>query len=275
MSLSVIDEALRNLVAVGGDITRAALLDNFCFSSPEREEVLGDIVLSTRGCYDAARAFGVPFISGKDSLYNEWSDAAGTIHTIPPTLLISALGIIDDVAGCVTIDLKSSGNRVYMIGETHEELGGSEYFNLLGIQGGSVPGVNLEQAPGILRCLHRAIEAGCVISCHDCSEGGLALALAETAMSGDVGVSIDLDRVVYSSTPRRFDFMLFSESNTRFLVEVLLEREKEFERIFESLPCVMIGSTTNDGKVTIKAGARQLVSLSLDVIRARWKRKIV
>jgi phosphoribosylformylglycinamidine (FGAM) synthase-like enzyme len=194
---------------------------------------------------------------------------------IPPTLLISAIGIIKDVTTCITMDLKSSGDLLFLIGETHEELGGSEYFRLLGIQGGSVPGMNVQQAPLIMRCLHEAIEKGCVRACHDCSEGGLGLSIAEMAMSGDLGLILDLDQVSYSSSKRRFDFLLFAESNTRFLAEVPTDKKDEFMNLCKELPCACIGRTTSDRKLIIKAGSRQLVSLSLDTIRARWKRKVV
>src|SRR4030042_4577595 len=160
MALSVIDEALRNIIAVGGDISKAALLDNFCFSSPEREEVLGDIVLSAQACYDASKAFGVPFISGKDSLYNEWSDNKGNVRQIPPTLLVSAIGIIPDVKKCITMDFKSKDSSIYLIGITDKELGGSEYFRVLGINGGTVPSVDLDTAPVLMRQLRNAISTG-------------------------------------------------------------------------------------------------------------------
>jgi phosphoribosylformylglycinamidine synthase II len=275
MAVSAVDEALRNLASVGGDISKAALLDNFCFSSPEREEVLGDIVLSARGCYVSASAYHVPFISGKDSLYNEWSDSDGRVYMIPPTLLISAIGIIDDVTQCITMDLKSEGSCIYLIGETHDELGGSEYFKILGINGGIVPGLNKELAPQIMQRLCEGIKQGYIRSCHDCSEGGLGLCAAEMAMSGDQGLQIDLERVPATMPQKRFDVLLFSESNTRFVVEVAPDRSKEFEDLFQGLPCAMIGRTISGRAFVIKAGTKQLVSLSLDMIRARWKRKIV
>ncbi|HEC79590.1 MAG TPA: phosphoribosylformylglycinamidine synthase subunit PurL [candidate division WOR-3 bacterium] len=274
MALSVIDEALRNMVATGGDIEQAALLDNFCFSSPEREEVLGDIVMSARGCYDAAVSFGVPFISGKDSLYNEWSDNEGRVHLIPPTLLISAIGIIEDVKKCITMDLKEEGSELYLIGVTKEELGGSEYFKYLGIKGGKVPGVDLKAAPEIMRRLHRAIEQGLVLSCHDLSEGGLGLCIAEMAMSGDIGAEIDLDRVVYDGVKKRHDFILFSESNTRFLVEISREKAVEFKQIFNNIPHTRIGSAIKEKEVRIFSGTKELVRLPLSVIVTTWRREV-
>ena len=275
MALSVIDEALRNLVAVGGDIEKAAILDNFCFSSPEREEVLGDIVLSTKACYDAARAFGVPFISGKDSLYNEWTDNKGNVYLIPPTLLISAVGIIDDVRKCITLDFKKEGSIIYLIGNTAEELGGSEYYRMLNIEAGAVPGVDLKRAPEIMKRLHRAIKQGFVLSCHDLSEGGLGLGLSEMAISGDIGAEIDLSSVNYTGNERRFDYILFSESNTRFLLEVSEDNREKLERIFAGLPVARIGRTIKEKHLRVRNKNRMLIDLPLCVIKAKWLRKVV
>ncbi|MGB3478015.1 MAG: phosphoribosylformylglycinamidine synthase subunit PurL, partial [bacterium] len=275
MALSVIDEALRNLVAIGGDIQKSAMLDNFCFSSPEREEVLGDIVMSARGCYDAAVAFGVPFISGKDSLYNEWSDNQGKMHLIPPTLLISAIGIIDNVESCVTMDLKAAGNDIYLIGETATELGGSEYFKMLGIKNGQVPDVNLDRAPQIMKKVSAAISQGIVKSCHDLSEGGLGLAISEMAFSGNLGVRIDLKDLIYVGEDKRFDFFLFSESNTRFLLEVEKKHVNKIEEIFRDLPFAKLGETTEVKQLKIFFGKKKLIDLPLPIIQAKWQRKIV
>jgi phosphoribosylformylglycinamidine synthase II len=275
MALSVIDEALRNIIATGGDIEKTAMLDNFCFSSPEREEVLGDIVLSARGCYDGATAFNVPFISGKDSLYNEWADKKGRVHLIPPTLLISAISVIDDIDKCITMDLKEPGNELFLIGSTRAELGGSEYFKLLGVKNGIVPGVDLKQAPLIMKCLHAAITKGLIRSCHDLSEGGLGLAISEMALSGNTGAFIDLEKMDYRGKKRRFDYLLFSESNTRFLVEVEEKNIDRLEKLFKDLPVSRIGHTTGENKLEICHGDKKILELPLKVLRSMWQKKIV
>jgi phosphoribosylformylglycinamidine synthase II len=275
MSLSVIDEALRNIVATGGTLERIALLDNFCFSSPEREEVLADIVMSARACYDAALAFRTPFISGKDSLYNEWSDAEGIIRLIPPTLLVSAIGIVDDVDRCVTLDLKKEGSELYLIGLTREELGGSEYYRLLDISAGEVPDVDLASAPEVMKRTATAISQGLVLSCHDTSEGGLAVALAEMAIAGMTGIDVDLDAVVFEGDRRRFDTLLFSESNTRFIVEVQPGHGGSFSELFKGIPCARIGMTRQEQKITVRSGTRVIVDLPLDVVKHKWQRKII
>ncbi len=275
MALSAVDEALRNLVCAGADIRKAAMLDNFCLSSPEREEVLGDLVLSARGCYDASRSFGVPFISGKDSLYNEWVDKNGKVFSIPPTLLISAIGVIEDVRTCLTMDLKRAGSALYLIGETKTELGGSEYYRMLSIRSGIVPGLDFDLAPKIMAAVHSSIEQGLVRACHDLSEGGLGVALSEMAFSGDIGVDVDIHNVLFSGEKLRYDTVLFSESNTRFLVEVEAEHENDLTALFSGLPMSRIGHTTGDKQIVIRAADRRLIDLPLDLVSKRWLRKVV
>ncbi len=272
MAASAIEEALRNLTAVGGDTARAAMLDNFCFASPERPDVLADIVRSSQACHDAAIAFGVPFISGKDSLNNEWMDTKGRSHRIPPTLLISAMGVIDDVGSCITMDLKKNDSELFLIGDTYEELGGSEYCRYLRIQGGRVPGVDFKTAPLILKQLHTAIARGLILSCHDLSEGGLGLSLSEMAFSGNIGVDVDLDRVSYRGATRRPDFILFAESNSRFIVEVSAGDVHQVQQIFSGLPLRHIGCTKPLQNLIVRAGGNKLIDVPLFAIKTRWKR---
>ena len=199
MAASAIDEAVRNCVAVGADPDRIAILDNFCWGNTERAETLGTLVRAAVGCQDIAVAYGTPFVSGKDSLNNEFSyeDSSGTRRTvaIPSTLLITALGQVDDVETCVTMDLKGPGNLLYLIGETKDEMGGSHYNLVNGLTVGNVPTVDKEIAPKIFRALHHAIKQGLILSCHDLSEGGLAVAAAEMAFAGGVGVELNLSNV--------------------------------------------------------------------------------
>lgn len=275
MALSAIDEALRNLVAAGGDINKTAILDNFCFASPERPEVLGDVVLASRGAYDAARAFGVPFISGKDSLNNEWTDDLGKRHPIPPTLLVSALGIIEDVRSSVTMDLKKAGHDIYLVGWTKPELGGSEYTRLIGVPGGAVPDVDLRLAPRIMKAVSRAIKRGLVSACHDLSEAGLGLAIAEMAFSGGIGAEIKMDLVPYRNGRSRADLILFAESNTRFLLEVDPRSAATFKRIFAGLPCAKIGRTTASSDLVVNYRGKNIIDLPLRRLRRAWLRKVI
>ncbi len=270
MASASIDEALRNAVAVGGDPARTAILDNFAWASCERPEELGALVAAARACYATAVAFGTPFISGKDSLNNEFRTESGTI-SIPPTLLVSALSQVPDVARTVTMDLKRPGNRVWLLGFTHPELGGSRYHALLGLEGGRVPRPDLVLAPRHLAALHASIAGGLVRSCHDLSEGGLAVAAAEMAFAGDLGLELDLAAVGCAPLPMGCDpeaVRLFSESCTRFLVEVEPQHEVAFQRSFAGLDCACVGVVLTEPMLSVKglAGAR-LFEVSLEALR--------
>ncbi len=241
MAQAVIDEALRNVVAVGGDPDQTSILDNFSWGNTNKPDRLGALVRAAEGCHDAAMSLGLPFISGKDSLNNEYATKEGTI-VIPHTLLISALSIVEDVTKTVTMDLKRSGSNIYLVGMTASELGGSSYLRSLGLRGNNGPKLH-PRAIEIHRLIHQAIQDELVLSCHDCSEGGLGVAAAEAAFAGHQGVEIDLARVMVRDRRMRDDEILFSESLTRFLVEVDPQHAARFEAILESVPCAAIGRT--------------------------------
>ncbi|MCK4439783.1 phosphoribosylformylglycinamidine synthase subunit PurL, partial [Candidatus Bathyarchaeota archaeon] len=188
MAASAIDEAIRNNVAVGG--RRIALLDNFTWGNPERPERLGSLVKACEACYDFATAFRTPFISGKDSLYNE-----SPLGPITPTLLITALGIVPDIRSAVSMDVKAPKNIIYIVGQTFKELGGSEYYKLKGFLGNTVPKVRPNRAIKTFKAITEAIDLGLVKACHDLSEGGLAVAAAEIAFAGGHGMELDLQKV--------------------------------------------------------------------------------
>ncbi|MFN0243697.1 MAG: phosphoribosylformylglycinamidine synthase subunit PurL [Planctomycetota bacterium] len=269
MAEAVIDEALRNVVAVGGDPERTAILDNFSWGNCDKEDRLGALVLAARGCYRAAKAYGTPFISGKDSLNNEYRVGDRTL-AIPPTLLISALAIVPDVSKCVTMDFKRAGSRVYLVGATRAELGGSHFLDGLGQSGGVVPRPDLETAPRSFRALAGAIQAGTVAACHDLSEGGLAVAAAEMCFGGGLGLELDLARVPLADSrspvqgaksPHDPDTTrLYSESCSRFLVEVAEGNAAEFERRLAGLPSAHVGTvrTTPRFEIRSTAGAKIL-----------------
>jgi phosphoribosylformylglycinamidine synthase len=275
MAASAIDEAVRNCVAVGADPARIAILDNFCWGDCERPETLGSLVRAALACRELSLALGTPFISGKDSLNNEFSyvDAAGQKQTIaiPPSLLISAMGQIDDVRRCVTMDLKQPGGAIYLIGLTKDELGGSHFALVNGLDGGSPPTVDGARAKATFAAMHRAIAAGCVAACHDLSEGGLAVAAAEMAFAGGLGAELSLDGVpTESALPPAVG--LFSESNSRFLCEVRAERAAAFEACFTGLPCACIGRVREDDRLVIaeSPGGVALVDETIDVLKEAW-----
>ncbi len=272
MAASSIDEALRNCIAAGGDIETAAMLDNFCWGSPERPDQLAGLVRAAEACYDIARGYQVPFISGKDSLYNEFQTASGQSIPIPPTLLVTAVSVIPDVDRTVTPDFKAPGSTVYVVGETLEELGGSEFFRIHQGLGSSVPKVDAAQGRRIMKALARAIRNRLVRSCHDISEGGLGIALVEMAFAGDVGVSVRLRRVPGARRFKRDDFLLFSESNTRFICEVGPRLRDEFERLMRNVPHAAVGRTTKEPELVINGlGGDEVVRLDLARARKAWR----
>jgi len=273
MASSAIDEAIRNCVAVGADPRQIAILDNFCWGYTDRPETLGSLVRAALACYDMAVQLGTPFISGKDSLNNEFSydDSCGQRQTIsiPPSLLISALGQVADVGRCVTMDLKRSASRLYLVGETHDELGGSHFALVRNLSGGCVPRVDASKAKLIFAGIHAAIAASTVHACHDLSEGGLAVALAEMAFAGGIGAEIWLDQIAdtLDQSADKSINLLFSESNTRFLCEVAEERADEFQRHLAGRSVTQIG-VTNDTKEIVIGTHRQGGESGQKVLRA-------
>ena len=266
MAASCIDEALRQIISVGGTLKETAILDNFCWGNPDKPDRLGSLVRAAYGCYDTAKAYGVPFISGKDSLYNEFS-AHGKSTPIPATLLISAISVMEDVNKSVSMYAKEAGNLIYIVGKTRDELGGSHYYDLHGAVGNQAPKVYHQEAKKIFTALSYAAEKGLVEAMHDCSDGGMAIALAEMVFSGGLGAQVFLTGVPYYSTAKRNDFLLFSESNSRFVVEVERKKQKEFEKALKGLAFGLAGCLTGrndfkiyglDGKVCVDIDAREL-----------------
>jgi len=220
MALNGIDEAVRNIVCVGGDPERTAILDNFCWPKCTDPQHLGALVRACQACYDGAIAYSTPFISGKDSLSNEFFTDKGERICIPYTLLISAMSIVDDVKTCVTMDAKTPGNLLLLVGVTKRELGGSCYFELHHHIGASVPTVSLEAGPANARAVAALIRQGVVKAAHDCSEGGLAVALAEMLFAGNLGANIDLAGVPCAEDADDDATLLFSESASRYVLEI-------------------------------------------------------
>ncbi|WP_397571097.1 phosphoribosylformylglycinamidine synthase subunit PurL [Schlesneria sp. T3-172] len=273
MAAAAIDEAIRNCVSVGADPDRIAILDNFCWGNTERPETLGSLVRAALGCKDTAIALGTPFISGKDSLNNEFSfvdSATGERRTvvIPSSLLISAIGQVPDVRKCVTMDLKEAGNAIYLVGATRDELGGSHYALVNHLSGGSLPQVNLAQSPLIFAAVHNAIQHGLIRSCHDLSEGGLAVAAAEMAFAGGLGANLDLTPVASEAGITDPIVLLFSESTTRFLIEVEPGNVDEFEKVMKDSPCTRIGRVTTDERLVVTSSQNEVV-LSQDIARLK------
>ncbi|MDE2222151.1 MAG: phosphoribosylformylglycinamidine synthase subunit PurL [Candidatus Omnitrophica bacterium] len=271
MAASCVDEAIRQIIAVGGTLDRIALLDNFCWGNPDKPDRLGSLVRCAEGCYKAAVSFGAPFISGKDSLYNEYTHKGKSL-AIPGTILISAIGHVEDVSRCVTMDFKKAGNGIYVVGTTKDELGGSIYLENLGQLGNQPPQVDFKKASLIYRAVEKAARQRLLASAHDCSEGGLAVALAEMAFAGGLGATVLLDKVPFKGKQRREDVLLFSESNSRLILEVAPEHEKTLGSLFKGLPWARVGTVENGPEFIVYGlNKKPVINVFIGELKEVWK----
>jgi len=263
---SAIDETCRNLVSVGA--VPDSLLDCLNFGNPEKPEKMGEFYEACRGLGDTARDLNLPFMSGNVSLYNESVKTA-----VPPTPQLVGIGIVKDIRKCVSSDFKNSGNLIYVIGkDTEKEMGGSEYYNTMDVDGGIVPRTNLDILKKCIKGLVSAIEKGLIVSCHDLSEGGLGVCLSEMCIGGNIGSEVDIANI---GKDLRSDFKLFSESNTRWVVEVSTAKRKDFEKQLKdnNILFVEIGKTTGN-KLIIKNGEEKIIDLSVKTIDDSWRKPI-
>ncbi|MBN1560544.1 phosphoribosylformylglycinamidine synthase subunit PurL, partial [candidate division KSB1 bacterium] len=274
MAASAIDEALRNVIAVGGELDRTALLDNFCWGNLDKPDRFGGLLRAAQACYDMAKVFETPFISGKDSLNNEYQTEDGDSIAIPPTLLISAISVMHDARRAVSMDLKNAGNLLYIVGLTKNEMGGSHYYLVNGWRSSAVPQVDPDAAVKIFIALSAAIADGLVRACHDCSEGGIATALAEMAFAGGLGAEISVTAIPKSDDAEREDVLLFSESNSRFVVEIRPDDKLSFEQALAAVPVAQIGRVTSDDRFKIFGARDLLIDASIAGLKESWQKTL-
>ncbi|MCX8195262.1 MAG: phosphoribosylformylglycinamidine synthase subunit PurL [Candidatus Micrarchaeota archaeon] len=274
MAANAVDEAVRNCIAAGGSIEKMAALDNFCWpdpvfskDNPDGKHKLAQLVLACQGLHDACLAYGIPLISGKDSMKNDYRHGKWRI-SIPPTLLVSALAMVEDVSQAITSDFKQEGDFIFVLGETKNELGASEYYAMKGVLGANVPKVNFAKNYALYRKLSAAISRGLVSSCHDCSEGGLAVALAECCIGGEIGAEIELTKYAGKLTAEQ---VLFSESAGRFVVSVKKKNEKAFLKAMKGSPVAKIGQVKGK-ELAISIRGQQAVFASVNELRHAWKK---
>ncbi|MGC9358935.1 MAG: phosphoribosylformylglycinamidine synthase subunit PurL [Anaerolineae bacterium] len=272
MAVACIDEAVRNVVAVGADPDRIAILDNFCWGDPLKPDRLGALVRACKGCYAGATLYRAPFVSGKDSLNNEYVDGStGERVAIPPSLLITALGMIPDVSRTCTMDLKRPDDLVYVVGLTRRELGGSYYGRVMGLEGGVVS-QPADWGPAVMRALHKAIQAGLVAACHDCSEGGLAVALAEMCIAGHLGVKGSLKAQPTEGEEPHDAWLLFAETNARFVVEVGPEYQTNFEEMLRDVPYGLLGKVTRAEELVVEGlHGEPVLRVTMEALRQAWR----
>ncbi len=274
MAASAIDEALRQIVAVGGNLRRVALLDNFCWGNPDKPDRLGSLVRAAQACYDVALGYETPFISGKDSLYNEFETGNESI-SIPPTLLISAIAVMANVEKAITMDCKREGDLIYIIGTTLNELGGSQYYGVHGYVGNRVPKVDSGRGKRLMDTFSAVTEKGLVRACHDLSEGGLGVAAAEMAFAGGLGMTIHLGQVPVGEAMSRDDYILFSESNTRFLVEIAPDHKQQFQDMMDGVDFAAIGVVTSRDKLEVYGLNGEIVlSALIAELKEAWQKPL-
>jgi phosphoribosylformylglycinamidine synthase len=277
MMACAIDEAFRNYLCVGGSLEGVAGLDNFCWcdpvaseKTPDGEYKLAQLVRANMALFDYTTAYSIPCISGKDSMKNDYSIGDHKI-SIPPTVLFSIIGKIDDVRKAQTMDVKAGGDLVYVLGETRDETGGSEYFAGRGMIGNRVPQVHAEDALKLYRALSASIASGLVRSCHDCSDGGLGVALVEAAFSGGLGIEADLARVPASGMVRN-DYILFSETQSRFVATVAPEKKDRFEKCLQGNVFARIGTVLESPRFIVKGlQGRTVIDSDIYELKQAWQ----
>ncbi|NBC10439.1 MAG: phosphoribosylformylglycinamidine synthase [Planctomycetes bacterium] len=278
-TLAAIDEAVRNVVCVGAapDLPTGgiAILDNFCWPNCDDPKMLGSLVRAAEGCYDGALAYGTPFVSGKDSLSNQFTTEDGKLITIPQTLLITALGIVEDVRRCVTMDAKQPGHALLIVGQTTPHLGGSHLAACGFAQPSSplyIPKVDLKQGPANARAVASLIQQGLVAAAHDCSDGGMLVAAAEMAFAGRVGLDLDLANLP-TTEPLPHEAACFAETPSRYLLEVAPEN---LDLVIRSLresntPFAQIGTFATHHRLTLRTPTDgQRLDANLDDLRQAW-----
>ncbi len=271
MGTGTVDETVRQLVLAGTNPDKIALLDNFCMGNPEEPTELGRIVECAKGIRNAALAYGAPYVSGKDSFYNYFETEDGPVN-IPVTFLCSGFGVVEDASHVRGASLRRNNSAIFMVGNTEDEMGASVYARQKGISGAKVPQTDCAKNYELYKAYYdKALTQGLVLSAHDLSEGGLAVAAAEMAFSGIGGMKLDLDALPTVNGWQNNAVPCFSESTGRFLVEVDEDMAAEFEAAMTGFPCARIGSATTDGQLTITAKGSTVLQAEIAELKSIWK----
>jgi phosphoribosylformylglycinamidine synthase len=278
MAAQSIDAAVRQAVVSGGTLNHLAILDNFCWSSSGSPERLYELREAARACYDFATLYGTPFISGKDSMWNDfrgYDEKGEKVHiAAPPTLLVSAIGVMKDATKAVSIDVKMAGDILYVLGETNKELGASEYFSMLAgkkattVVGGELPEVSGKKNLKIYRAYEKArAYAGSAISI---GRGGLAVALSKSLIAGGKGAKVNLSKL--PGTAKTIPEVLFSESSGRILVSVSAKNARAFEKALSGIPFAKIGTVEEKSAVAVTLGSKTIVKTTLSALTKAYRK---
>jgi len=268
MAACAIDTAIRNTICAGGTLSHLAILDNFCWCSSNDPKRLAQLVDAVRACYDYSTGYGTPFISGKDSMFNDFNgyDEQGNpvAISIPPTLLISSISVMQDLYKTVSPEFKNEGDLIYLLGETHNELGASEYFKMLGAIGNNVPKVNLKENLKTYLALEKVIQKELVASAISLNSGGLAIALAKASVGGMLGCDVSLSSLGKSlGKSLGIDAKLFSESQGRVLVSVSPKNITKFEKMMQKISYAKLGKVTKNGKVIVTESKNKIIDTTV------------
>jgi phosphoribosylformylglycinamidine synthase len=276
---AAIDSAVRQSIVTGASLDYLALLDNFCWTESDKPERLWQLREAAKACFDYAVHYGTPYISGKDSMFNDFKgyDEEGNFLKISalPTLLISTIGVIA-AKHAVSIDPKAAGDYVYLLGETNDEMGGSEYFRMVsehgqeGAVGGAVPSVDAKKNMKLYRAFEKANRSGFIASALSVGRGGLAVALAKMFMAGELGIEADLSKA--KGKAKAPHVILFSESQGRILATVSPENAKAFEKLLSGIPCARIGAVTKGKSLSVTLSKKKLASLSLAFAQTAYRK---
>jgi len=283
MTANVIDESVRRLVAVGGNLDHIGGIDNFCWpnvqydpaTNPDGKYKAAQLVRSNWALKDYCEKFEIPLLSGKDSMYIDGNlkGKYGETRKVsgPPVIQFTANTVIEDASKCVTMDAKIKGDLVYVLGETKDELGGSEYYDMFGYVGLNIPKVDAEKSLPLYKALQKAIEEEVVASAHAVSRGGLGVHLSEVAFAGDLGMEIDLKKV--PGYVKRNDKILFSESSGRFVVTVAPEYKNRFEEILSDKEYAHVGYVKDDGRFIVKGlEGNDIVNQDIEDLKHAYKK---
>ncbi|RZK30337.1 MAG: phosphoribosylformylglycinamidine synthase, partial [Hymenobacter sp.] len=283
MSAGSFDEAVRQIISVGGKLPNLtpgdnifwSVNDNFCVPdsvydpaiNPDGKQKLAKLVQMCQALRDACAAYCIPLTSGKDSMKNDFK-ADGVKISVPPTVLYSMTAKVEDVRQVVTSDFKQADDVIYLLGETYDELGGSEFYQLYNELGANVPKVDFAKAKELYTLVGEANDQGLIQSSHDLSDGGLAVALAECTFGRDnLGASIELGCGLPGELTSTA--LLFSESHSRFVVSVAPEDVVAFESILDGRS-TRLGTVTADGRLRVRHGSGELLNVATPALRAAW-----
>jgi phosphoribosylformylglycinamidine synthase len=284
MTTCTIDEAIRRLIAVGGDPDHMGGVDNFCWptiqydpvTNPDGQFKAAQLVRSCQAVRDMSLAYGIPLLSGKDSMYvdGHLPGRHGITHKVSAmeSLQFSATSVIQDAGRCMTMDPKIAGDLVYVLGSTRDELGASEYYDMLGYTGCNVPRVTPADLLPTYRALARAIDAGLTASVHGIYRGGLGVHLAMCVMAGGLGLEVDLAEVPAEAVSRE-DTLLYAESAGRFIVTIDPQHKGAFEALFADMPLACVGSVVDQPRLNVRGlGGQDCIDVTLPALKTAWQK---